>query len=175
MENYFASNLRKLRQNKKLSQNKLGEKMGFNQTTIARWEEQDNSPNIESVLKLADFFDVDIATFVGREIRIENGMVMNPYYGIVRIPVYDQSFVKYPVEYEEKPEDYMKDKEWLGIKLVEDNALLKCKAGDTVLITKETNFEDDDIVVYIDDDRACFEVPTKDTPVYGVVRGLQRK
>lgn len=38
MANFFPENLKKIREHKGLSQNKLGELFGVNQTTIARWE-----------------------------------------------------------------------------------------------------------------------------------------
>lgn len=174
MENYFANNLRKLRQNKKLSQNKLGERVGYNQTTIARWEDKEMSPSVENVLKLAELFDVDLATFLGREIRIENGVIMNPYFGVARIPVYDPNFICDPIGYEDVPEDYVKSQDWLALKANEDNEVLNCKAGDLVLIAKQTTYSDQDTVVYSEDDRALF-TPTENTKVLGIVKEVRRK
>ena len=41
MKNYFSKNLKFLREQKRLSQNKLGELANVNQTTIARWENEE--------------------------------------------------------------------------------------------------------------------------------------
>ena len=46
MANYFASNLKYLREKQGLSQNKLAEKVGVNQTTIARWETEEIKPSM---------------------------------------------------------------------------------------------------------------------------------
>lgn len=174
MENYFATNLKKLRQNKKLSQNRLGELVGYNQTTIARWEDKEMSPSIENVLKLAELFEVDLATFLGREIRIEAGVIMNPYFGIVRIPVYDQELLSAPIGYEEIPEEYTKTQDWLALKMTEDNEVLNCKAGDLVFIAKQATYEDKDTVVYTEDEKAFF-TPTENATVLGVVKEVRRK
>lgn len=174
MENYFADNLKKLRQNKKLSQNKLGEKVGYNQTTIARWEDKEMSPSVENVLKLADLFDVDLATLLGREIKIENGVIINPYFGIVRIPVYDPNSTNVPISYEDVPEDYTKTQDWLALKMNEDNEVLNCKADDLVLIAKQATYSDQDTVVYSEDDKASF-TPAENTEVLGIVKEIRRK
>ena len=40
MKNYFNSNLKYIRQQRKMSQNKFAEMLDVNQTTIARWEDE---------------------------------------------------------------------------------------------------------------------------------------
>lgn len=174
MESYFASNLKKLRQNKRLSQNKLGEAVGYNQTTIARWEDKEMSPSVENAMKLAELFDVDLATFLGREIKIENGVIINPYFGIIRVPVYDPDFLVTPIGYEDVPEDYAKEQAWLALKMANSNEKLNCKPSDLVLIAKQETYEAGDTVVYLEDDRALFE-PTESSKVLGIVKEVRRK
>ncbi len=43
MSNYFSKNLKFLREKRNLSQNKLAEIIGVNQTTIARWEDDNRT------------------------------------------------------------------------------------------------------------------------------------
>ncbi len=171
MENYFASNLKKLRQNKRLSQNKLGELVGYNQTTIARWEDKKMSPSVENVLRLCEVFDVDIATFLGRDIVIENGVIVNQHYGIKKIPVYDIDFIKRPVDYEEIAEERIGDQTWIGLKAGEDIEGL-CKAGDIIVVIKQDTFNEDDTVVYLNEERAVLE---KTDNVLGVIKEVRRR
>ena len=58
----FSNNLKFLREEKKLSQNKLAELAGVNQTTIARWENEEISPSLDNIYDLANTLQVNIAT-----------------------------------------------------------------------------------------------------------------
>ena len=58
----FSNNLKFLREEKKLSQNKLAELTGVNQTTIARWENEEISPSLDNIYDLANALQVNIAT-----------------------------------------------------------------------------------------------------------------
>lgn len=58
----FSNNLKFLREEKKLSQNKLAELTGVNQTTIARWENEEISPSLDNIYDLANALRVNIAT-----------------------------------------------------------------------------------------------------------------
>ena len=58
----FSKNLKILREEKKLSQNKLAELAGVNQTTIARWENEEISPSLDNIYDLANALRVNIAT-----------------------------------------------------------------------------------------------------------------
>lgn len=69
MKNYFSKNLRFLREQKKLSQNKLGELANVNQTTIARWENEEMAPSIDNVIKLSKIFNIDLADLLGRDLQ----------------------------------------------------------------------------------------------------------
>ena len=58
----FSNNLKFLREEKKLSQNKLAELAGVNQTTIARWENEEISPSLDNIYDLASALQVNITT-----------------------------------------------------------------------------------------------------------------
>ncbi len=51
----------------KLSQYALAKKLGISQSTICNWLNGKKEPCIESLWKLADFFDVSIDYLVGRK------------------------------------------------------------------------------------------------------------
>ncbi|MFL0477955.1 HTH-type transcriptional regulator Xre [Bacillus licheniformis] len=56
----FGENLKKLRYEKNLSQKKLGNKLGLAESTIGMYEQGKRQPDYETLIKIADFFDVSI-------------------------------------------------------------------------------------------------------------------
>ncbi len=69
--NYFSNNLKYLREQKKLSQNKLAELTNVNQTTIARWENGEMTPSLDNVLDMADVLNVTVADLTGKNLAEE--------------------------------------------------------------------------------------------------------
>lgn len=65
---YFSKNLKFLREQSKLSQNKLAELSNVNQTTIARWENEEISPSLDNIYDVADVLKVSIADLTGRDL-----------------------------------------------------------------------------------------------------------
>lgn len=58
--NVFGKNLKELRIEKGLSQQKLGEILGFCNQTISFWESGSREPDLDTLLKISYFFDVKI-------------------------------------------------------------------------------------------------------------------
>lgn len=71
MAEYFSSNLKFLREQKKLSQNKLGKIIGVNQTTIARWEDDNRVPTIDNAIDVAKALNIPLPDLLGKDLRIE--------------------------------------------------------------------------------------------------------
>jgi len=65
--NTIGKRIRELREEKELSQEKLGKAMGISQAGIARWESGVNTPDIYSVAMLAKFFNVTTDYLIGLE------------------------------------------------------------------------------------------------------------
>lgn len=59
--------IKELRDEKRLSQKFLAEKIGTSQRNIGRWENGENEPTYGQLVKLADFFNCSIDYLVGRE------------------------------------------------------------------------------------------------------------
>ena len=58
-------NLKLLRQEKKISQQKLADALGLSQQSINHYENHKIEPDIGTLIKLADFFDTSIDYIVG--------------------------------------------------------------------------------------------------------------
>lgn len=65
----LAKNIKKLRIEKRFSQKELAEKIGTQQTTIARIEKNLSNPTIPQLLALADLFDVSIDSLFDRKAK----------------------------------------------------------------------------------------------------------
>lgn len=68
----FSKNLKFLREQKKLSQNKLAELSNVNQTTIARWENEEISPSLDNIYDLSLALNVSIADLTGKDLTTES-------------------------------------------------------------------------------------------------------
>lgn len=63
-------NIKKLREIKGISQRELGRQINVAGTMISRYERGEAEPNIETLVKLADFFNVGLDTLVGHTSNI---------------------------------------------------------------------------------------------------------
>ena len=61
-------NLKALRTSKGLSQQKLADEIGTSQQAINRYENHNVEPDIDTLIKLADFFETTIDFLVGRRL-----------------------------------------------------------------------------------------------------------
>lgn len=61
----FGSNLEQIRKAKRVSQTMLGVELGLTQQMISSYEKDISSPNIEVLIKIADYFNVSIDHLVG--------------------------------------------------------------------------------------------------------------
>lgn len=63
----IGAKINKLRLEKKLSMRELGEKIGISHAHISKLESGINSPSVDLLEKLADFFNIDITYFFSNE------------------------------------------------------------------------------------------------------------
>lgn len=59
--------LKELREQRKISQNQLAKELNLNTVTYNNWETGKREPNIETLIKLADFYNVTLDYLVGRD------------------------------------------------------------------------------------------------------------
>lgn len=61
----IGERIRKLRNSKGLTQKELGKILSMNKTTISHYEKGERSPSIETLIKISDYFKVDIKYILG--------------------------------------------------------------------------------------------------------------
>lgn len=69
---FFSKNLGYLRKQKKMSKTELAQKLGVNQSTISRWENEDMGITIDNAYDIAEFFNISIADLTGKDLTNEN-------------------------------------------------------------------------------------------------------
>lgn len=69
--NYFSINLKFIREKKGLSQNKLASMIGVNQTTIARWEDNNRTPSIDNAIDVSNVLNVPLSELLNRDLRLQ--------------------------------------------------------------------------------------------------------
>ncbi len=74
----FGEQLRQLRKSKKITQGALAELLQVTQQAVGKWETGKSFPDRETLLYLADFFEVSLDSLLGRSETA--GMVVQPYY-----------------------------------------------------------------------------------------------
>lgn len=63
-EKSIGDNLKRLRKEKKLSQEELAEKLGVSRQAVAKWEKNETVPDLTNCIAMADLYDVSIDTMV---------------------------------------------------------------------------------------------------------------
>ena len=60
----LGENIRRLREERKLTQEKLAEKLEVSFQAVSAWEREEYRPDVDKLLKLAEVFDVSLSTLV---------------------------------------------------------------------------------------------------------------
>lgn len=73
MSMLFPKNLKFLRTQKKLSQEQFATIIGLNRGNIASYEKGTAEPNINNVLKIVKYFNIDLTDIVEKDLTISSG------------------------------------------------------------------------------------------------------
>lgn len=83
----FAKQLKYLRQSKQLKQETLGNKLGVTKQSISNWENDNITPSVEMLAKIADFFDVSTDYLLGREKPANEGIQLLDITGLTPVQI----------------------------------------------------------------------------------------
>lgn len=141
MANYFSTNLKKIREEKGLSQNKLGNMVGVNQTTIARWENKEIAPSIDNVEELANALNIPLPDLLGKDLRFDNATLVDVDFDTIQIPVLGTIKAGIAIEaqqdileYIDIPKSWLKGgKSFYGLKISGDSMFPKYNEKDIVI------------------------------------------
>ena len=73
----YIMKLKELRNKQRLSQRELSIELNIPEQTLYSWENQSRQPNIENLIKIADYYHITLDELVGRPTSIINKMLLN--------------------------------------------------------------------------------------------------
>ena len=151
MENYFMKNIKYVREKRGLSQSKLAEMIDVNQTTIARWEDENRIPTIDKAIQVSSILNIPLDILVGKNLQIDNVEPVNIDSNIIKIPVFGTIKAGIPIESQSDIIDYVEipkiwtrgGKKFYGLKISGDSMFPKYDENDIVIFE-----QNDDTTLY---------------------------
>lgn len=68
--------IRELRKKSRITQTALGQALGVSKSSVAMWETDKRSPDLETVKRLSDFFSVSMEYFISGEATLARGSII---------------------------------------------------------------------------------------------------
>jgi repressor LexA len=141
-------NLLSLRKKKGITQKELASYLGISRQAYANYEAQTREPPIETLIQLADFFEISVDELLRKECN-ENINKRG-----VRIPVFGTVAAGIPIEaitdiedYEEITEELAATGEYVALKIKGDSMTPMMIDGDTVIVRIQETIESGETAV----------------------------
>lgn len=186
MENYFAKNLKGLREKAGLSQSELSritqricenynkdveddkKLTPITQASIARWEAGENSPSVDNLVLLKNALGIDLVDLIGKNLSFDNATPIDINSDIIKIPVYGTIKAGIPIESQSDIIDYVEiPKEWTnggkkfyGLRISGDSMFPKYNENDIVIFEQNDDLESyngKDVAVMINGTESTFK------------------
>lgn len=154
--------LKELRTQRHMLQKDVAQRLGIDRTTYAKYESGASEPNHETLLKLAELFDVSADYLLGREMS-QN---VSPASHALRVPVLGVIQAGVPIDaiedildWEEVPVSWGSGgRQYFGLRVKGDSMYPKYLEGDTVILRKDRTCDSgDDCAVLVNGDAATLK------------------
>lgn len=141
----FKDELKKLRLQKGISQAKLADDLGLSTSTIGMYESGKREPKELELLELiADYFNVNIDTLVSGQLSATKIPVLGRV--VAGIPL---EAIEEIIDYEEIPHSMAMTGEYFGLQVQGNSMEPRIKAGDTVIVKKQSYLENGEIGIIL--------------------------
>lgn len=70
MNETFGQRLARLRKEKGFTQEDIADKINISSQTVSKWENDISSPDIQTLIKLSDIFEVSLDDLLGKEKKV---------------------------------------------------------------------------------------------------------
>ena len=70
--NFFATNLKFLREKEGLTRKELSDKLNVNPSTLTRWENEEVGATVKNAIDVSDYFNISVADLTGIDLRLKN-------------------------------------------------------------------------------------------------------
>ena len=149
----FNDRLTRLRKKMDLTQEELGNRLGFSRTAISAWEIGRNEPTYEDAIKIANFFGVTLDYLIGAE--EPNNKRLLPVLGTVKAG-YNYLAEENIIDYIEPSMNISDPENYFGLVVKGDSMAPLFDEGDYLIVHKQDGeFSTNDIcIVLINGDEA---------------------
>ncbi|MBR5312203.1 MAG: helix-turn-helix domain-containing protein [Clostridia bacterium] len=147
--------LKELRQKQGISQKDFAALIGIPANTYNQWENGKRQPDTETMLKLAEYFNVSVDYLLGRDDKT----VSAPRRKGIRIPVYGEVAAGLPIEtienfdsenpddWEEISEDMARGGDFFALRIHGDSMEPKISSGDIVIVRLQPDVENGETAI----------------------------
>lgn len=148
----LSDNIRSLRKKTGMSQVEFAQKFNISKGTIAMWETGKRSPDISTILRLAEFFGVttDALCGVDKAVNTDNSPagIKIPVLGIVQagIPI---ECVQDILDYEEITPELAASGDYFALKVRGSSMEPRIMEGDVVVVRQQPDVDSGDIAVVL--------------------------
>jgi len=167
MAEFLNNNVKYLRNEKNISQQKLADEIGVDRSTISRIENGEIETTIDNAIKIADVLNVPLNDLVSKNLQFDNAEYIDTY-DVVQIPVFGTIKAGIPIEsqsditeYVEIPKSWIKGgKKFFGLKISGDSMYPKYDENDIVIFEQNNDselFNGKDVAVMINGTESTFK------------------
>lgn len=139
--------LRELRLSRDIPQKVIADYLGCSTVVYSRYETGSREPSMDTLARLADYYNVTIDYLTGNSDIPRNG-------GVIRIPVVGQVIAGIPtsaiediLDWEEISEDEARRGDYIGLRVKGDSMEPQIKDGDVAIIRRQDSIENGEIAV----------------------------
>lgn len=151
MAEFLNNNVKYLRTEKKISQQSLADAIGVDRSTVSRIENGEIETTVDNAIKIANKLNVSLNDLVSKDLRFDNGEIIDLPTDNVKIPVlgripagmpFEAIEEQYTTDYEEIPKEWLRGgNEYFALKLDGDSMEPEYKDKDVVIFRKAFDCE----------------------------------
>jgi repressor LexA len=148
---FLNNNVKYLRTEKKISQQCLADAIGVDRSTVSRIENGEIETTVDNAIKIANKLNVSLNDLVSKDLRFDNGEIIDLPTDNVKIPVlgripagmpFEAIEEQYTTDYEEIPRDWLRGgNEYFALKLDGDSMEPEYQDKDVVIFRKTFDCE----------------------------------
>lgn len=146
---YISTNLKYLRNSNNKSLNDVANICDKTDVAVHYWENGSREPNAVDIAKLSNYFNVSVDDLLLKDLRFDNGTLIDmnsdtvliPVLGTIKagIPIEAQEYI---LEYVDIPKSWLKgNKSFYGLKISGDSMYPKYSENDIVIFEKNGDYE----------------------------------
>lgn len=151
MAEFLNNNVKYLRTEKKISQQSLADAIGVDRSTVSRIENGEIETTVDNAIKIANKLNVSLNDLVSKDLRFDNGEIIDLPTDNVKIPVlgripagmpFEAIEEQYTTDYEEIPKEWLRGgNEYFALKLDGDSMEPEYQDKDVVIFRKAFDCE----------------------------------